>query len=367
VRLRRSSIVLALVGLLLLVAAALTRFVILPAGTRLPGSTDITVRYTGSGTLLNAKALAAGDTAHALATGVPVGVDRRTYVKSVHGGTAIVGDDVTLTAGGTTQTDRHTYALDRTRLTGVASPDTTAVEPTAGALAVAWPIGPSSSKPYQLYDIATRRSWPAKYLGTGSTDGRSTYRFSYSASAPLRDPVVAASLPAALPKSILASLAPLLPAATAAQLTGALPALPADVPISYQAATTLVAVVDQQTGLIVDTTQDQQIIAGVTLGGATASLLPVMAVKVKLTPASVTMLAGKAKSAGRLLTLIGVVVPLALLVIGLGLVVVAVLRRTAPKPASPDSSSGEPAGAPGRAEPVPAAAESGSRTNDPAI
>jgi hypothetical protein len=269
---------------------------------------------------------------------------------------------VVLTAGSTTQADRHTYALDRTSLAGVASPDTTLVEPTTGALAVAWPIGPSPTRPYQLYDTATRQSWPAKYLGTGSTDGRATYRFSYSAAAPLQDPVIQASLPAALPKSILASLAPLLPAATTSKLAPALASLPADVPISYTAATTVVAVVDQQTGLIVDTTEDQQLIAGVTVGGTTTSLLPVMAVKVQLTPASVTQLADKAKSAGRLLTLIGVVVPVALMVIGLLLIVVAVLRRTAPAPATANTSPAEAATPPGPGEPVPAAAEPASRT-----
>ncbi|CUU56517.1 Protein of unknown function (DUF3068) [Parafrankia irregularis] len=355
-RVRRSSIVLSAVGLVLLAAAALTRFVVLPAGTKLPKSTDITVKYTGSGTLLDAKALAAGDTAHALTKDVPISIDRHTYVKSVHGDRAIVGDDVSVNAGGAVQTNRHTYALDRTSLAGVASPDATVVEPTTGALPVAWPIGPSASKQYQLYDTATRRSWPGKYLGTGSTNSRSTYRFRYIASAALKDPAVAAALPAALPKDLLSSLTPLLPAVATGKLTTALPSLPANVPISYTARTTVVAVVDQQTGLVVDTTQDQQIIANLTTAGTTVELLPVRAVKVKLTAASVAELTDKATSAGRLLLLIGVVVPIVLAIVGLLLVVLAAIRRTPPV-AVGTSSAGTGADRGDVEEPAPAKAE----------
>jgi hypothetical protein len=185
---------------------------------------------------------------------------------------------------------------------------------------------------------------------------------------------VAASLPAALPKSLLSSLKPLLPAATAAKLTPALPSLPGDVPIGYTARTTVVAVVDQQTGLVVDTTEDQQIIANATVAGATVPLLPVMAVKVQLTPASVADLADKATSAGRLLLLIGVVAPLALAVIGLLLIVLAVIRRspassrTTAQPSSADPVPGAPdADAPSPAvEPAPAVAEPGVRVSDSA-
>ncbi|WP_207770264.1 porin PorA family protein [Frankia canadensis] len=333
-----------LVGLVLLVVAVLTRFVVLPAGQKLPKSTDVSVQYTGTGTFLDANALAAGDMEHALAKDVPVSIDRRTYVKSVHGDHAIVGDDVTVRAGGPPQTNRHTYALDRTSLAGVASPDGTVVEPTSGSLPVAWPIGPSPSAQYQLYDTATQRGWPGKYLGAGSTDGRSTYRFTYVADAALKDPTVVKSLPAALPKGLLSSLSPLLATETAGRLTAALPSLPANVPISYTARTTVVAVVDQQTGLVVDTTQDQRIIASVADAGRAIQLLPVMSVKVKLTSASVTELADKAASGGRLLILIGVVAPLALAAVGLLLIIVAVIRRTrtAANPSAAGAASDRP-------------------------
>ena len=62
-------------------------------------------------------------------------------------------------------------------------------------------------------------------------------------------------------------------------------------------------------------------------GAQTLSLIPVFALDFHPTPASTTYLADKAKTAGELLTLIEVVVPTALVVIGVVLLVIAILRR----------------------------------------
>ena len=74
-----------------------------------------------------------------------------------------------------------------------------------------------------------------------------------------------------------------------------------------------------------------------TAGSQTLSLIPVLALDFHLTPASVTYLANKAKTTGELLTLIKVIVPVALVVIGLFLLVIAILRRHKPaaSPAAP--------------------------------
>ena len=54
------------------------------------------------------------------------------------------------------------------------------------------------------------------------------------------------------------------------------------------------------------------------------------ALHVHITPASVNYLAGKARTAGELLTLITWIVPIALVVIGAVLLVIAILRRHKP-------------------------------------
>ena len=54
---RRSSIVLAVIGVVLIVLGVLVRFVVVPVATKLPGSTNLGVAYSGTATLLNSSAL----------------------------------------------------------------------------------------------------------------------------------------------------------------------------------------------------------------------------------------------------------------------------------------------------------------------
>ena len=69
-------------------------------------------------------------------------------------------------------------------------------------------------------------------------------------------------------------------------------------------------------------------------GSQTLSLIPVLALDFHVTPASVKYLAGKAKTAGELLTLMTLVVPVVLVVVGLVLLVIAILRRHRPAAAA---------------------------------
>src|SRR5258708_17062407 len=124
---RRSSIVLAGIGVVLIVLGVLVRFVVVPVATKLPASTNLSVTYSGTATLLNSSALQSGDTKNVIATNVPTTVDRQLQVTSVHGDTAIVPDDLTIHAGSQTLPSDHTYALDRTTREGVTPPPGIAV------------------------------------------------------------------------------------------------------------------------------------------------------------------------------------------------------------------------------------------------
>ena len=68
------------------------------------------------------------------------------------------------------------------------------------------------------------------------------------------------------------------------------------------------------------------------------SLIPMLALDFHVTPASVKYLAHKAKTSGRLLTLMKVIVPIVLIVIAVVLVLIAVIRRRKPVPAPPPLS-----------------------------
>src|ERR1700730_8702962 len=81
---RRSSIVLSVVGIVLIVLAALVRFVVVPIATELPRSTNLGVTYSGTTTLLNSVALQSGDMKNVIASNGPITVDRRVKVTSTH-------------------------------------------------------------------------------------------------------------------------------------------------------------------------------------------------------------------------------------------------------------------------------------------
>ncbi len=130
------------------------------------------------------------------------------------------------------------------------------------------------------------------------------------------------------PRASSSVWAPLLPAGVRAALTPAtVAALPAPIPLTYTGKSAIVAYVDRQTGVAIDETISQQVIVNVTVGGRTVSLLPVVALDFHITPASIADLADKAKPAGILLILVGLVAPLVLLVGGVALIVLAVLRE----------------------------------------
>ena len=328
---RRSSIVLAGIGAVLIVLAVLVRFVVVPVATKLPGSTNLGVTYSGTATMLNSSALQSGDTKHVIAANVPTTVDRRLKVTSVQGDTAIVSDDLAIHVGGQTLPSDHTYALDRTTLQGVTPPKGISVEPSKGALSSTFPIGPAANGSYRFYDSTTRGIVPISYAGHAMRDGRSVNVYQIFATGAVKDPGLLKLLPPSLPKTLIASLAPLLPAAVQAKITPAtLAALPNPVPLSYTGTTRIVAYVDSQTGVPIDETVSEQVVVNVAAGAQTLSLIPVLALDFHATPASVKYLASKAKTAGELLTLMKVIVPIALVVIGVVLLVIAILRRHKP-------------------------------------
>ena len=328
------------VGTIAIALAIVLRLVIVPILTRLPGDTDLTADYEGSATLLDSAALESGDVANAVASDVPMTVERRVQVLSTHGATAIVEDSLAITAGGQDLVSAHTFAFDRSSMEGVDPPDGIEVEPSAGALTSAFPIGPKADDSYTYYDSSTRSIVPIDYVGRDQRDGRSVNVYEISATGPVEDPGLLELLPPALPKSLLPGLAELLPAEVQEQFTPEVVDSLADpVPVGYTATTDLVAYVDRQTGVAIDQTIAQQIEVTVTLGSQTVTLLPVLAFDFHITPESVSDLADKATSAGRLLTIAEVVVPIGLAVIGTVLIVVAVARRRKPGDTPPGSTA----------------------------
>ena len=323
---RRSSKILFVVGVLLIAAAAGIRFLLVPSATKLPTDLDSTAQYTGTADLLNAQALESGDIANAIARDVPVTIDRHIYVSNSTGDTAITHDDTTLNTPSGAIPNNHTYALDRTTLDSAPAPSGEAVEDHSG-LTISLPLHPAASSDYQFYDTATRTTVPVTYVDSSAVSGRDVHNYTVDARGPLADTTVAASLPPALPKSLLTSILPLLPANTAAEIGGALDTLADPVPLNYTAETAITLAADTVTGAPIDATLNQKVIANLDLGGRTVTVMPVLAIDTELTDASVADAAAASAKASSQLTMIGTYAPLTLLVLAAVCIVVAWIRR----------------------------------------
>ncbi|MFC9356211.1 porin PorA family protein [Rhodococcus sp. NPDC057014] len=288
--------------MLLFLAAAAIRFVLVPLATRLPGDLDSTAQYEGTANLLNPDALQVGDLANAIATGVPITIDRHVYVWSTSGDTAITHDDTTVHTPAGSIPNNHTYALNRSTLDRAPSTDR-AVESHSG-LTISLPLHSSPSSGYRYYDSATRTTVPMTFVDSGEVAGRTTYNYAIAAQGALQDPAIAETLPKALPKSLLRSLTPLLPEQTRVSVTAALEQLADPVSLTYDADTQATLAADTVTGTPVNGSLKQQIIANIDLNGRPVPLMPVMSIDAKLTQASVTEAAAAASSASTMLSLV---------------------------------------------------------------
>jgi hypothetical protein len=132
-----------------------------------------------------------------------------------------------------------------------AAPAGVNVQPAEG-ITIGFPVDPKPGNSYRLYDPTTQLTGELVYQGTASRGGRSVYTYSTTITGAVKDKTLAATLPSALPTSVLTSLTPALPADAKAQLTPVAPHLPAIVPLGYESTTTATADVNQSTGILVD-------------------------------------------------------------------------------------------------------------------
>ncbi|MET9268926.1 porin PorA family protein [Kribbella sp. NPDC003557] len=330
---RRTAWILIGFGVLLLVLAALLRFVVAPAATKLPSDTDTTTTYSGKGSVLNVAALQSGDVANALARDIPVTLDRHVYVSDSDGDTAIVHDDGTLKAGSASSQNNHTYAVDRTTMTETAPINGVQVEQHQG-LTVTMPVDPQPTTDiYTYWDSVTRQAVPVTYIGTEDRAGRETYHYRATASGALADSALQQQLPASLPRTLAPRLLALLPTQTQQQLAPLVAALPPQVPLAYTATSTYDVWADAKLGAPLDTKINRSVVANVILGNTVLPLLPVLAVDVTEDQASVADAASRADDAALKLDWIELWGPIVLLVLGLALIVVGLLvGRRPPEP-----------------------------------
>lgn len=347
-KLTRSSAVLAVIGVLLVVAAAVVRFVVVPSATQLPEDLDVTLEFEGTYNGINPAVLSGGAT-EVLAEDVPIVATRTVSAESSEGGSEIVRrtDDRAVGDGEAAVTEVR-FNVDRE--TAEAGPAPSGAEDVTDAegLVFTLPVDPRPEDGvYEYWDQYTLSAAPVTFEGEETFGGRDVYRYESVAEGELAAPE-ALSLPTSLPKDTLAALAPgldgLVPAELLAALPAVLPSLPAEIPIAWTSRTTTFVDADQELGATIAGGSIQEVTGSLDLGITTVDV-PFATIDIYSTDDSISDRGQQVADDSRLLMLVGTLLPIALAVVGVLLVVVALLlarraaRAAAPARAGEDRSA----------------------------
>jgi len=326
---RKVAISAGVLGLILLVAAALLTWWITPSYiARMPGSYNKTRTYDATiSALFNPAALAAGNLAGAIKTGLPATITETVKVQQTSGNTALVQDTRKIVVSGSLVGQTVSpYAVDRQTLEATGShPSDWSVIPATG-LTVSWPLGAKQQNytgwVYQTYTTTTLR-----YVTQVQQGGINTYEYQATVPpTPIKNPQLLASLPKSLPVSFLPRLqaAGLISAANLATLSKLFPGT-ASVPLGYTFQDANTYYVAPGTGLVVNVSNNEKEMGGIALpSGKIIPLLPVLAYTYHATPASLSAAVNDANSGSSTITTWGVTVPIAAAAVGFVLVVLAV-------------------------------------------
>ncbi|SOC49564.1 Protein of unknown function [Blastococcus aggregatus] len=346
-RLTRSSVVLAVVGVLLLAVAAVVRFVVVPAVSKLPADTDILQEFEGTYTGLDPAALSGGSE-DVLLEDAPVEASRRIDVESVDGDTAIVVRTVERSIDGVADPSRSLrYAIDRTTEESTTPPEGAGDVVDSEGLVFTLPINPSTDEDYRLWDQNTAEAYPLTYQGEDSLEGRTVYLYGSTMEGTVADPE-SLGLPTSVSKEQLIALAPalldLLPPDLAGQLPAVVPLLPDTIPLSYTSVYDVTISADAELGATIAGTSNQVITAQLPLGPQTVEV-PFSTVELSSTDASIADRAADTADSATQLNLIRTVLPIVAVALGLLLLVAALLlaRRAGRRPqqATSDTSASQ--------------------------
>ncbi len=324
----RTSILLAVVGVLLIVAAAVVRFVVVPSATDLPEDLDVTLRFDGTYDGINPGVLS-GEATEVLLEDVPIEASRRVQAESVDGDTEIVlRTDERSIGGGEPAVTEARFNVDRGTAEALPAPDGADDVTSAEALVFTLPVDPSTEEgAYEYWDHYTLQAAPVTFEGEETLGGRDVYRYESVADGELADPA-ALGLPTSLPKAQLEALAPGLTGLVDPQLLAALPAvlpsLPAEIPIAWNSRTTTFVDADQAIGATVAGGSTQEISGSLDLG-VTVVDVPFATIDVYSTDDSIDERGSDVGDDSNLLDLVGTILPIVALVLGLLLLLAAIL------------------------------------------
>ena len=343
---RKAAISSGAVGLVLVIAAALLAWWITPSYiARMPSDYNKTRTYDGTiRTLFDPAALATGNLAAAIKTGLPATLSENVKVQQTSGNTALIQDTKNIVTSGSTVAHTVTnYAVDRQNLQAVSGypSDWSGVTPAKG-LTVSWPLG-AKQQNYTGWVYLTYTTATLKYVKQVQQGGINTYQYQATVPpTPIKNPQVLANLPKSLPRSLLPGLqaAGLISPTALASLAQAFPGT-APIPLGYTYQSNNTYYVAPDTGLVVNVNKTETEMGGVALpNGTIIPLIPVLAITYHTSAASMSAAVDDANSGSSAITLFGVTLPIVALAVGFVLMVLAVylwMRGT---------SRGRPAGLP---------------------
>jgi hypothetical protein len=325
---RKAAISSGALGLILFIVAGLLAWWITPSYiARMPGDYNKTRTYDATvRTLFNPAALAAGNLAGAIKTGLPGTVTENVKVQQTSGNTALVQDTRNITVAGTLAGQTVTpYALDRQTLEATSShPSNWSVIPATG-LTVSWPLG-AKQQNYTGWVYQTYTTTTLKYAGQAQQGGINTYVYKATVPpTPIKNPQLLASLPKSLPVSLLRpmSAAGLISAANLAGVSKLFPGA-ATIPLSYTYQSNNTYYVAPATGLVVNLSNNETEMAGIALpGGKIIPVIPVLSYTYHASPASLSAAVNDANSGSSAITTWGVTVPITAAAVGFVLIVLA--------------------------------------------
>ncbi|MGW5106071.1 porin PorA family protein [Nocardia sp. NPDC004123] len=352
---RKSSIALLIVGILLITASMIVKFVMLPSMLKLPADLSKSQKYEGTISALNPEAFSNQDLAHLITPEAPIKADRSLTVDAVDGDTAIITSDTTIELpNGSQMKDVHSYSVSRTDYAPVPLTQEKAqsLVPTNRmstyqkheGIAFSFPMNPSKDG-NRIYDPVTQTGQDATFLDEGTLEGRDVYNYQVRASGPITSPTVLAqfkNFPPQLSRSVLASLlqAGIVPEASRAAVQDHLSSLPDLIDTGFGSSNVANMAVDKQFGTPLKVDQTQAMFVTVPISGNAVPVLPLSTVKLHTSANEVSALAKDLSKNSTLLTVSGVWLPIGSALVGLLLIVLSIARwrrqvvKTASLPAS---------------------------------
>ncbi len=311
---RKSPIIAAAVGVLLIVGAGIANWPVAGHIVKLPDDTNVTRTYAGTATtLFNPTALASGNTSQAVLHNVPIVATHQTQVVRSTLSNSLISDTHSLSAAGQQlTTSTYNYVVDRKDMgrghgfAGAATPQ--------NGLTFNFPIH-TKKHDYTGWVSDIGKSTNLHYTGTAKRGGVNVYVFTTTVVAsPITDTQQLRTLPQSLPKAAIPALAAAngISPTLLAQAQGLLAQLPASVPLAYTYAMNATYYVAPGSGVVVDIVQHE--VRSVGLAGASAlPTFPVADFTFTSTPASLKAAAKDANDKGRSIYVAETIVPWSIL------------------------------------------------------